>query len=89
MLVPLEEHIQQSKLGYITKLKGGGNNMARGFGKARYKIYLQDAVKTKKRGGQRSRTFGSKTKPTQFQILKWKQFNQFKVKIVDMEKGWE
>ncbi len=63
--------------------------MARGFGKARYKIYLQDTKKGIKRGGQRSRTFGSKTKPSQFQILKWKQFNQFKVKIVDMEKGWK
>ena len=63
--------------------------MARGFGKSRYKVYLQDTGKGVKKGGQRSKTFGSKTKPTQFQILKWKQFNQFNVKVVDMKSGWE
>lgn len=89
MLVHQEEHLLLNKLEDITPLRGGGNNMARSFGKSRYKIFLQDATKGVKGGKQRSKSFGSKTKPTQFQILKWKQFNQFKVKIVDMEKGWE
>jgi hypothetical protein len=75
--------------------------MARGFGSARFQVFIQATrvgfrdMKTGKvtyesagkPGKGASRKFGSKSKPTKSQIQSWKKGGR-KVKIVDMGSGW-